>query len=69
MTNQEVEAALQPFRHMATSGKGGVGLGLSLSKALAESNRATLHISSAPGEGTLVELLFPPSRVLVDKPE
>jgi hypothetical protein len=35
-----------------------------LAKALVEANRATLHISSARDEGTLAEVLFPPTRVL-----
>jgi len=33
-------------------------------KALAEANRASFHITSAPKDGTLVEIAFPASRVL-----
>ena len=65
MTADEVEAALEPFRPLATARPGGgPGLGLPLAKALVEANRATLHISSARDEGTLAEVLFPPTRVL-----
>ena len=44
----------------------GTGLGLPLTKALAEANRAGFAMSSTPGEGTLVEISFPPQRVLTD---
>jgi signal transduction histidine kinase len=65
MTEAEVEAALQPFRQITTARKGaGTGLGHALAKALIDANRATLHITSARDEGTFVEVLFPPTRVL-----
>jgi PAS domain S-box-containing protein len=65
MTEQEVEAALEPFRQLATARRGGgTGLGLPLTKALVEANRGALQISSHPNEGTLVEVIFPPTRVL-----
>jgi signal transduction histidine kinase len=64
MTEKELVTALEPFRQIATSARGGTGLGLPLTKALAEANRASFHIRSAPREGTLVEIAFPPSRVL-----
>lgn len=67
MTNQEIEAALEPFRQLATSRKaGGTGLGLPLTKALVEANRGMFEISSTKHEGTLVEVLFPPTRVLAE---
>jgi PAS domain S-box-containing protein len=67
MTESEIEAALEPFRQVATSRKpGGTGLGLPLTKALVEANRGALQIASNPNEGTLVEVIFPPTRVLAE---
>jgi signal transduction histidine kinase len=66
MSDKDVEAALEPFRQTAVSGSwgsGGTGLGLPLTKALAEANRAHFSIKSAPNAGTLVEVAFPPARV------
>jgi PAS domain S-box-containing protein len=67
MTEEEVAAALEPFRQLATSGRdsaGGTGLGLPLTKALVEANRASFHIKSAANAGTLIEVAFPSTRVL-----
>jgi PAS domain S-box-containing protein len=66
MSEKEVEAALEPFRQIATSRSegGGSGLGLSISKALAEANHARFRITSRVGDGTLVEVAFPAARVL-----
>jgi PAS domain S-box-containing protein len=67
MSAEDVEAALEPFRQLATARRGGgTGLGLPLTKALVEANRGALRITSARNEGTLVEVLFPPTRVLAD---
>ena len=67
MTEQDIETILEPYRQSATTsgnaGSGGTGLGLPLTKALAEANRANFSIKSAPNAGTLVEVAFPHSRV------
>ena len=42
----------------------GTGLGLPLTKALAEANRTHFEIASEPGKGTTVEITFPTTRVL-----
>jgi PAS domain S-box-containing protein len=67
MSPQELQAALEPFRQLATSvrwGSSGTGLGLPITKALAEANHATFNITSAVDDGTLVEVAFPAPRVL-----
>jgi PAS domain S-box-containing protein len=67
MSEKDIATALEPFRQVATStrmGSGGTGLGLPLSKALAEANRARFTIKSTPNTGTLVEVAFPSTRVL-----
>jgi signal transduction histidine kinase len=66
MSERDLVIALEPFRQLPTSVRGasGTGLGLPLTKALAEANRARFHIKSAPKAGTLVEIAFPANRVL-----
>ena len=67
MTESELEAAIQPFKRIDNPGREqvpGTGLGLPLSRALAEANRASFAISSEPRKGTLVEITFPTTRVL-----
>ena len=62
MSEKELETALEPFRQIETStrrGSGGTGLGLPLTKALAEANRANFAIKSNVNSGTLVEVAFP----------
>ncbi|CAN1499974.1 PAS domain [Rhabdaerophilaceae bacterium] len=67
MTAHEIEQALEPFRQVGRDrSRGGTGLGLPLTKALVEANRANFSISSKPGEGTLVEITFPVTRVLAE---
>ncbi|MCX7312396.1 MAG: PAS domain S-box protein [Alphaproteobacteria bacterium] len=69
MSEQDLAVALEPFRQLATSarwGSGGTGLGLPLTKALAEANRASFRISSAVDAGTLVEVAFPGSRLAAE---
>jgi signal transduction histidine kinase len=67
MSRKDIATAMEPFRQLATStraGSGGTSFGLPLSKALAEANRARFAIESAPNAGTLVEVVFPSTRVL-----
>jgi PAS domain S-box-containing protein len=59
MSDAELEKALEPFRQIDPSRGGGAGLGLPLTKALAEANRASFAIRSRKSEGTLVEIAFP----------
>jgi signal transduction histidine kinase len=67
MSESEIETALEPFRQIATSrNTRGTGLGLPLTKALIEANRASFSIKSKKAEGTLVEVAFPPTRVLAE---
>ncbi|QRM54284.1 ATP-binding protein [Sinorhizobium sp. BG8] len=67
MTRAELEQAMKPFRQVTTGARNrgeGTGLGLPLTKAMVDANRASFSISSAPNEGTLVEVIFPSPRVL-----
>lgn len=67
MSQSEIEQALKPFRQINALKRprgDGTGLGLPLTKAMVEANRARFSIASAPGEGTLVEIVFPSQRVL-----
>jgi len=67
MSDDELQTALEPFRQVSTSRKSeGTGLGLPLTKALVEANRASFTIRSRKGEGTMVEVTFPPTRVLAE---
>lgn len=69
MTQAEIEQALKPFKQINALKRGrgdGTGLGLPLTKAMVEANRARFTINSTPGEGTLVEVAFPSTRVLAD---
>ncbi len=67
MTDAEVKIALEPFMQLQTSRtQAGTGLGLPLTKALVEANRASFSIRSRKNEGTLVEVAFPAPRVLTE---
>ncbi|MBB4010164.1 ATP-binding protein [Allorhizobium taibaishanense] len=68
MTRAELEQAMKPFRQVSPGGArlrgDGTGLGLPLTKAMVDANRASFSIQSTPNEGTLVEISFPSPRVL-----
>ena len=59
MSEDEIAAAMEPFRQLSTVNRTGSGLGLPLTKALIEANCASMTIKSTRGEGTLVEVTFP----------
>ena len=64
MSEADIVTALEPFRQLSSDPKGGTGLGLPLTKALVEANRASFSVKSKVDQGTLVEVAFPPARDL-----
>ncbi len=69
MSEKEIEDALKPFHqiHNVTEQRNeGSGLGLPLTKALIEANRALFDLESEPGNGTIAHVQFPTQRVLAD---
>ena len=69
MSDGDIATALEPFRRLPASGRAkadGTGLGLPLTKALAEANRAEFRIKSAVNAGTLVEIVFPAARLAAE---
>ncbi|THD51149.1 MAG: PAS domain-containing sensor histidine kinase [Bradyrhizobium sp.] len=60
LNDNEVAAALEPFRTQAPSDQApdGSGVSLSLTKALVEANRAQFHIRTGARSGTLIEVVF-----------
>jgi len=67
MRPESIEIALEPFGQVATSltrDHEGAGLGLPLSRRLAELHGAKLHIESELGHGTTVRIIFPAKRVI-----
>ncbi len=69
MSDADVEHALKPFKQLNTMQRtrgDGTGLGLPLTKAMVEANRAVFAINSRPGEGTMVQITIPAPRVLAD---
>ncbi len=66
MSDSDIAVALEPFRQLSTAIRPkmpGTGLGLPLTKALAEANRASFSIRRAERSGTLVEIAFPKARI------
>ncbi len=68
MSPEQLRGALEPFGRVATEGRDvqGTGLGLPLTKALVDANRAGFELTSEPRKGTLAEITFPTNRVLAD---
>jgi PAS domain S-box-containing protein len=61
LNDNEVAAAMEPFRTSAPSDQASdsSGVSLSLTKALVEANRARFQIKTGGRSGTLIEVLFP----------
>jgi len=69
MSPEEIEEALRPFRQIKSKSSrsvSGTGLGLPLTKALVEANRAYFELESEPGVGTIAHVQFPSQRILAD---
>jgi signal transduction histidine kinase len=67
MAEETIAAALEPFRQLDGSLARrfeGAGLGLSISKALAELHGGQLSVDSALGRGTSVTIALPASRIV-----
>lgn len=66
MTKESIKIAMEPFGQVASSmtrHHEGAGLGLPLSRRLAELHQGHLEIESTPDEGTTVNVVFPKSRI------
>ncbi len=65
MTRDEIAFAMQPFNQLDTAPRkqSGTGLGLPVTKALVDANRARLVLSSEPGIGTSADVIFPADRL------
>ncbi|MCI0601150.1 MAG: ATP-binding protein [Beijerinckiaceae bacterium] len=67
MREGDLGLAFEPFRRLSTERPArGTGLGLPLTKALVEANHASMTVKSKEHEGTLVEVVFPPARILAE---
>ncbi|MCF6199109.1 MAG: ATP-binding protein [Hyphomicrobiaceae bacterium] len=74
MNAEQLVKALEPFEqiepvpsakgHELPSAQRGTGLGLPLTKALVKGNQAGFSIQSTSGEGTRIEIYFPPERLV-----
>ena len=65
MTKDEIAFAMQPFHQLDTAPRRqmGTGLGLPVTKALVDANRARLVLTSEPGVGTAADVIFPADRL------
>jgi signal transduction histidine kinase len=68
MSEVEIADALHPFLRAPATARPAcdAALALPLAKALIEANRATLHIKTTNEPGTLIEVVFPPERVVTE---
>ena len=66
LNDNEVAAAMEPFRTHPPSDQAseGSGVNLSLTKALVEANHAQFHIKNGPHSGTLIEVVFTQAKAL-----
>lgn len=69
MTPEEIQVAMQPFQQLDTTPRTqtGTGLGLPLTKALIEANRAQFMLSSEAGAGSSADVIFPLERLVTDR--
>ena len=67
MTKDEIAFAMQPFHQLDTAPRkqSGTGLGLPVTKALVDANRARLVLTSEPGVGTSADVVFPAERLFI----
>jgi len=65
MSKDEIAFAMQPFHQLDTAPRRqtGTGLGLPVTKALVDANRARLVLTSEPGVGTCADVIFPADRL------
>ncbi|KUR71498.1 histidine kinase [Novosphingobium fuchskuhlense] len=59
---EQAERVFNKFERLGRSGDGGSGLGLYISRHLAQAMGGDLVVTSAPGEGARFELTLPPDR-------
>lgn len=66
MSAPDIQIAMQPFRQLDTAPRieTGTGLGLPLTKTLVEAMRARFVIESDVGEGTNIDVIFAPDRIV-----
>jgi signal transduction histidine kinase len=71
MTKDEIAFAMQPFHQLDTAPRkqSGTGLGLPVTKALVDANRARFVLTSEPGIGTSADVIFPAERLFTGMPD